>query len=318
MIIDRQKFFNIQKSFPDVPFNQTEVWLETTGGIENTVFFIDREDNPQLCCWGKVFDRRFIGAHLLIDGLSTNTSNIKYIRDFFQKIVSHGYSIIEVSDIGYYNSNFEIGIRQAGFIRPTLSLSPLTLLVKLQNNFEFHRNWRRNVSKATTNNVNFKVVDKPTIQDCEGFSALFNQLKKRKGLGFNVDPKLLYKLLDSEEYKLFFAIGENNQYLSARVIYITTKLAYDVYAANSDEGIRNGAAYYIQENILYYLKQNGVEAFDYGRIPPSADEMNNIYVAKSYSGGVPMLYNGQWIFNKSRMIDLIYNLLKYYRKQRRY
>lgn len=318
MIIDRQKFFNIQKNFSNVPFNQTEAWLETTGGIENTVFFIDREDNPQLCCWGKVFDRRFIGTHLLIDGLSSNTSSIKYIRDFFQKIVSNGYSIIEVSDIGYYDSNFEIGIRQAGFIRPILSLSPLTLLVKLQNGFEFHRNWRRNVNKATTNNVSFKVVDKPTIQDCESFSSLFNQLKQRKGLGYNVDPESLYKLLDSEEYKLFFAIGENNQYLSARVIYITTKLAYDVYAANSDEGIRNGAAYYIQENILYYLKQNGVEAFDYGRIPPSADEMNNIYVAKSYSGGVPMLYNGQWIFNKSRMIDLIYNLLKYYRKQRRY
>ena len=118
--------------------------------------------------------------------------------------------------------------------------------------------------------------------------------------------------------KLFFAIGENKHHLSARVVYITKKIAYDVYAANSDEGIKSGAAYYIQEKILYYLKQNGVEIFDYGRIPPSNDEMNNIYVAKSYSGGVPMQYNGQWIFNKSRKIDLIYNLLKYYKEQRRY
>jgi len=318
MIIDRHKFFNIQKSFSNVPFNQTEAWLETTGGIENTVFFIDREDNPQLCCWGRVFNRKFIGVHLLIDGLSANTSNIKHIRDFFQNVVSNGYTIIEVSDIGYYNSNFEIGIRQAGFVRPLLSLCPLTLLVNLQEDFQFHRNWKRNVRKATTNNINFKVVDKPAIQDCEVFSSLFNQLKDRKGLGFNVIPESLYKLLASEEYKLFFAMGENNKYLSARVVYITKKSAYDVYAANSGEGIKSGAAYYIQENILYYLKQNGVETFDYGRIPPSSNEMNNIYVAKSYSGGVPMQYNGQWVFNKSRKIDLIYNLLKYYRKQRRY
>lgn len=318
MIIDRHKFFNIQKSFSNVPFNQTEAWLETTGGIENSVFFIDREDNPQLCCWGRVFNRKFIGVHLLIDGLSAKTSNIKYIRDFFQNVVSNGYTIIEVSDIGCYNSNFEIGIRQAGFVRPLLNLCPLTILVELQEDFKFHRNWKRNVSKAIANNINFKVVDKPTIQDCKVFSSLFNQLKFRKGLSFNIEPETLYNLLVSDEFKLFFTKGENNQTFSARVVYITKKLAYDVYAANSDEGIRNGAAYYIQENILYYLKENGVEAFDYGRIPPSADEMNNIYIAKSYSGGVPMQYNGQWVFNKSKMIDFIYNLFKYYKKQRRY
>lgn len=318
MIIDRQRFFKIQKNFPDVPFNQTEVWLEITGGIKNTVFFVDSEDNPRVCCWGRVFERRFIGAHLMIDGLSVKTSNIKYIKDFFQDVVSNGYALIEVSDIGYYNCDFEIGIRQAGFVRPLLNLCPLTLLVELQEDFKFHRNWKRNVNKAIVNNINFKVVDKPTIQDCEVFTTLFNQLKYRKGLSFNIEPETLYNLLVSDEFKLFFTTGENNQTFSARVVYITKKLAYDVYAANSDEGIRNGAAYYIQENILYYLKENGVKAFDYGRIPPSADEMNNIYIAKSYSGGIPIQYNGQWVFNKSKMIDFIYNLLKYYRKQKRY
>lgn len=318
MIIDRQRFFEIQKSFNFVPFNQTEAWLETTANSNDIVFFVDSEDNPNICCWGRLFERSFLGFHLMIDGLSINSFSIKIIRDFFQNIVKNGYSLIEVSDIGYYNPNFEIGIRQAGFIRPLLNLSPLTLLVNLKEDFQFHRDWRRNIRKANSNNISFKVIDKPSIQDCEVFTTLFNQLKYRKGLSFNIEPETLYNLLVSDEFKLFFTTGESNQTFSARVVYITKKLAYDVYAANSDEGIRNGAAYYIQENILYYLKDNGVEAFDYGRIPPSADEMNNIYIAKSYSGGVPMQYNGQWVFNKSKMIDFIYNLFKYYKKQRRY
>jgi hypothetical protein len=318
MIIDRHRFFEIQKSFNVVPFNQTESWLETTDKLNDIIFFVDSEDNPNICCWGRLFERRFFGFHLMIDGLSINSFNIKIIRDFFQNIVINGYSIIEVSDIGYYNPNFEIGIRQAGFIRPLLNLSPLTLLVNLKEDFQFHRDWRRNIRKANSNKISFKVIDKPSIQDCEVFSKLFNELKDRKQLCFEVKPEGLYKLLATHQYKLFFALDENEQCISSRIVYIKNKFAYDVYAANSNKGINSGAAYFIQEKILFFLRDNGFESFDYGRIPPSADEMNNIYIAKSYSGGVPMQYNGQWVFNKSRMIDFIYNLFKYYTKQRRY
>lgn len=319
MTIGKNLFFEIQlKYFKDIPFNQTKEWLESSCFNNCVHYFVSNTEKPEIACWGRVFKRRFIGNHLMIDGIATQTNNIKIIRDFFQDLVRQGYSIIEISDIGIYSANFEIGIRQAGFVRPILSLSPLSLIVKTQEPFNFHRNWKRNVKKALQEGCEFEVVDVPSELHLNEFVRLFNQLKLRKGLGFSISDKSLNILLKNRSYKMFFVKDKDGKYISGRILYVNNN-SYDVYAANSDEGISNGAAYFIQENILNYLKEMGVSQFDYGRIPPSNDEMNNIYVAKNYSGGEPVIYNGQWLYSKNKQTGLFYEFYKFIiRKQRRY
>ncbi|HRZ96416.1 MAG TPA: hypothetical protein P5084_02590 [Paludibacter sp.] len=320
MTVDRNLFFKIQTEyFSNIPFDQTEEWLQSTGSDENIHFFVNNVDKPDMACWGRFFKRRIIGNHLIIDGTAIQTENIKTIRDFFQDIVNQGYSIIEVSDIGVYTTFFEIGIRQAGFVRPILSLSPLSLIVKTQEPFNFQRNWKRNVKKALEAGCEFEIVEAPSEIQLKEFVELFNQLKIRKGLGFSINDKSLYILLKNKSYKMFFVKDKAGKYISGRILYVNSDNSYDVYAANSDEGIRNGAAYYIQECVLQYLKEIGVSLFDYGRISPSNDEMNNIYVAKNYSGGEPIAYNGQWLYSKNIQISFLYEFYKFLiRKQRRY
>jgi hypothetical protein len=46
-------------------------------------------------------------------------------------------------------------------------------------------------------------------------------------------------------------------------------------------------------------------------ISPSNNEMDDIYRAKSYSGGVPTLYNGQWVYYKSKIIEYLVAGLMY-------
>jgi len=320
MTIDEVQFFEIQAThFSNIPYNQTKEWLKSTVGIVSTKFFVNSLKKPEIACWGRVFKRKFVGNHLMIDGITYQTDNIKTIHDFFQNIVNQNYSIIEISDIGIHSTHFEIGIRQAGFIRPILSLSPLSLIVKTQEPFNFHRNWRRNVRKAENEGCEFEIVEYPTEVQLKEFVGLFKQLKERKGLEFSINNRSLYLLLQNKCYKLFFVKNSKGNYISGRIIYVCGDNSYDIYAANSDEGTKNGSAYYIQEKILFYLKHIGVSYFDYGRISPSNDEMNNIYISKNYSGGEPITYNGQWLYSKSKQTGLLYEIYKLLiRKQRRY
>ena len=73
-----------------------------------------------------------------------------------------------------------------------------------------------------------------------------------------------------------------------------------------------GAAYLIQEGIFQYFKEQGYEKFDYGRIPPSDGKMDNIYIAKSYSGGRPIGYNGAWEYCNKLWRAYFYSLMSFF------
>lgn len=72
-----------------------------------------------------------------------------------------------------------------------------------------------------------------------------------------------------------------------------------------------GAAYMIQEEIFQYFKRQGLERFDYGRIPPSDGKMDNIYIAKSHSGGIPIGYNGEWEYCNKLWRAYFYSLYSF-------
>ncbi|TLU85993.1 MAG: hypothetical protein FDX30_03055 [Chlorobium sp.] len=322
MIVERKKFFEVQKIFQDIPYNQTEEWLESLLLDEkNIIYFVDSIEKPKICYWGIIFKRPFIKRHVLINGVCVkDIISSQDIMHHYREIISSGYELIEISDIGFYDANFEVGFRRAGFIRPLgMSESPLTMIIKLQEPFVFHRNWRRNVKKSMEYDIQFKYIEVPTVNDAEIFVKLFNELKERKKIGFNITVNSLMKLFLYDRFKLFFVHDKKGNYLAGRIGYICRNKVYDVFAANSYDGIKCGAVYYLQEKIFFYLRDIGMEIFDYGHIPPGTDSLDDIYVSKSYSGGIPILYNGQWQYSNSKILEFAYCLYKYLlHKNKRY
>ncbi len=78
MIIDKKLFYKIQSTyFSDIPFNQTKEWMESTISDDHVSFFVNNLNEPEIVCWGKCFKRRFIGIHLIIDGITIKTDNEK-------------------------------------------------------------------------------------------------------------------------------------------------------------------------------------------------------------------------------------------------
>jgi hypothetical protein len=322
MIVSRQDFFKAQQRLQNIPFNQTEEWFEKCGFLEdNCRFFMDDLSNPNIGCWGSVYKRKFIGEHIIIDGeCYMNSITSHHMRGFYKDIISCGFSIIEMSSTQFYDTKYEIGVRRAGFLRPMVTrLSPLTIAISTSDIRKTHKTWNRNVRLSTNANLTFKYVENPTNEDLEIFCNIFQELRTLKNLSYTLTANSMANFFSSNRYKLFFVYNEKGKPICGRIVYVFGKDSYDVHAANSIEARDFGAAYYIIDEILKYLESIGVKTFDYGRIPPSNNEMDEIYRAKSYSGGTPTLYNGQWVFYKSKALEYLLNGYFYFlRKTSRY
>lgn len=315
MHIDQKTFFQLQQKMSSIPFNQTEEWLNHAKGNAsiNVRFYVDSLEESHIACYAFLSKSRLFGQRMSIDGIcKAAICNSEHIRAFFKSIVEDGADLTHISDVDEYDPSFEVGIRRAGLVRPLgLHLCPMSMIVDLQKPFQFHRNWRRNVKKAKEQGCRFMVKDNPIIEDAQEFVRLFGELKERKGLSFSLTPEKIMTLLKGN-YKLFFVENSNGINICGRISYMNNGLVYDVYAANSDEAISMGAAYLIQESIFQYFREQGFEKFDYGRISPSVGKMDNIYIAKSYSGGRPIGYNGEWNFCKKPWKNFFFSFNKFY------
>lgn len=316
MKIDKEKYFKLQDRIKDIPYELSQEWHDISSKGAETAYYVSQEDDPRICCFGYVTQSRFLGKCLRIEGVSMESdANITELRSFFQSIVADRYDYIKLSDIGKYSPIFEVGIRRAGFIRPLgLNLCPMSLEIDFSKDFQFHRKWRSHVRKSAAAGNTFCAIEKPSIKDVGEFRRMFLEQKERKGLGYCFSVEDLMVLLNGN-YKLFFVRNKEGKNLSGRIVYIYKNKSYDITTANSYEGISTGAVYQLQQEMLEYLKQAGVQTFDYGRIPPSADHMDDIYIAKSYSGGSPIGYNGQWIYTESLWKEYVMSAyLFFYRK----
>lgn len=320
MKVDKNTFFRCINKFDTIPFLQSKGWLESAS-IDNIEYFVDSDVDPNVACWAIKTEHKIIGKKLIIESLCKKKNVAeKIIVKFLRSIIAEGYDSVYLSDISEASPQMEIALRRSGLKRPlALGLCPMSIVVDCTQPFKFHRNWNRQVKKSRDNHNKFTVIQNPSDKEIEDFVRLFNMLKDRKKLGFSISAQQIKCLTDAGDFFLSFVYDPTGIPLCGRMTYVHNKHAYDVFAANSDRGLKEGAIYHNQEDLLVYLKDKGILDFDYGRIPPGTNEMDNIYVSKSYSGGRPIIYNGEWEFAKSNLKNWMYNFYRYaVRKSRRY
>lgn len=324
MEVTKDQYWSIVSSFDNIPTEQSKCWIDAiySQSAARLVYFVNSVENPNVACVGYSSYHRFLGRHLHIEGLCLNNKvPVSEIKSFFTALTEEDYSYISFSDIYEYRPDFEVAIRRAGFIRPAgISLCPLTMMIDLQSNFTFHKTWVRGVKKSIASGNTFEFIKEPNHDYAVIFEGLFKSMSERKGLKSYPKAYQVEKLLSQNSpYHLFVIKNKCGNIISARVEYTNQNLVYDIWAANSDEAMKTGAAYHIQEEVFNFYKNLNYSKFDYGRIPPSADYMDNIYLAKSYSGGYPVAYNGQWEYSKSNLYSFLLSFRAFIlNKQRRY
>jgi hypothetical protein len=313
-VLAPKTFFVLQKNFSRIPFTQSEGWykyLKAKG--ENIVFLMDEAKDPNIACWGREHQIPFINKKILqIEGECYNTDlSEKVFKGFFADLGNLPYEGIEINSNNIYLIDFEIGIRRAGFLRPlSFHSCPLTIEIDLDSDFNFDRNWRRNLIKAHENQLSFSEVKQTDIVLTESIVRNFREMAESKKLKYKLARESLSVLLASSDIRTFIVKNLNDEIIAARILHEHNNVLSDVFAANSNEARGCGATYFLMNSILNLLKLEGKIKFDYGRIPPSNHATDSVYIFKNASRGRRVQYNGEWVNYKNKWVE---NLMFFYK-----
>jgi hypothetical protein len=185
-------------------------------------------------------------------------------------------------------------------------------LIDLKNsNLNVHKTWKRLLKESLKNNLKFEYIADPTFEQVSFFCKMFDELSRNKGLTFQLEPKSLSILLKNKDFKLFYVYNEKDEPLLAQIVYVYKNTSYEIYVANSTASrYVRGSSYFMMNSILDWLKENGVEFFDFGKIGPGKRSDNGVFEFKSRLGGEKVTYNGEWIYSTNKFLEsVVYFLL---------
>jgi hypothetical protein len=312
MTVNKDDFFEIQKEMYYVPPTQSQGWHDYQIYLKKSkcLYFADDDSSPNICAWGLIRSFPLVGKILQISGESYKTEIARtQIKAFYDEIAVYSekrFIFVLVSSEALYSIDYEIAIRQAGFIRPLVLLTcPLSILIDL-NNMKPLKTWERQLKKAIKNNVLFEHIGKPDSKHINWIVHMYSELSNSKKMGYLLDADALKILLENDNFKLFFAYTHEGEPLAARIVYVHKDYSYGIIAANSDKSrsIR-GSVYFLVQSNLNWLKDNGIKTFDFGRIGPGKRPDNSVYEFKSYTGAPEVSYNGEWIYSNNKILETL-------------
>lgn len=315
-VVDKQTYFNAIDTFDEVIFTLTQSWLEFCypDGNERVVFLLDNVNNPLIGSFGHI--KKSLGLKmLLIEGpcLRYSDYNSNLIKSFYEGISKLDFDIIEVVSNTCYNTEFEVGIRQAGYLRPAGSFySQLSNWIKLSENRSFNSNWKRNLKKSESQNLRFKLFFEPTEIQIADFVSFYNQFTNDKGLSHKLALNSCLKLFNRKDFALGLVYNNEQVLCSGIIIHTHHKHAGLLYAAKNEIAKENRATFYMYRELFNALESNGFRTFDMEKLAPSTNSTNGVFLFKDGVKGTRVLYNGEWSFYKKAIYKPIMFFVKKY------
>lgn len=237
--IDRDTFFEITSTFDIVPYTQTRGMYDfhALSGVERIVFFVNSIDNPQIACFGHE-KRMFTKKMILIESecyISELGCTVENVRRFYVELSKLNYDCIEVCSNSKYSFDYEVCLRQAGYLRPVgLFSMPVTKVIDLTKEIEYGRNWKRKLKKVENNNLILDSVENISMSDCIDFVRMYDEMLDRKSLKGHLTAEQIMSLCLSGTFALFFVKKEDRR-IAAIVIHKNQTHAGLLYAATGKE-----------------------------------------------------------------------------------
>ena len=298
IIHDKNSYFQILEKFEIVPYTQSRGWCEMQSLYkpERVKYFVNDMDNPTIACFAH--EKKMLGVRMIVieeeaykDELAHSPAEIK---KFYEIINASGYKIIEVSSNSKYDFDYEIALRQAGFLRPVGLFSlPSTKIIDLTNPIGYNRDWKNNLKKAAKNGLEFEPVERVEKFHSEEFIKIYSEMSRSKSIGIPFNAELIEKLCSTGEFKLFFVL-RNGVRIATTIIFQRNESALSLYAASGSIARSTSASYFMYDELFKYLADSGVKTFDMGKLLPSKEPVNNVFLFKNGIEGKHIQLNGEW------------------------
>lgn len=298
IIHDKNSYFQILEKFEIVPYTQSRGWCEMQSLYkpERVRYFVNDMDNPTIACFAH--EKKMLGVRMIVieeeaykDELAHTPAEIK---KFYEIINASGYKIIEVSSNSKYDFDYEIALRQAGFLRPVGLFSlPSTKIIDLTNPIGYNRDWKNNLKKAAKNGLEFEPVERVEKFHSEEFIKIYSEMSRSKSIAIPFNAELIEKLCSTGEFKLFFVL-RNGVRIASTIIFQRNESALSLYAASGSIARSTSASYFMYDELFKYLADSGVKTFDMGKLLPSKEPVNNVFLFKNGIEGKHIQLNGEW------------------------
>lgn len=298
IIHDKNSYFQILEKFEIVPYTQSRGWCEMQSLYkpERVKYFVNDMDNPTIACFAH--EKKMLGVRMIVieeeafkDELAHSPAEIK---KFYEIINASGYKIIEISSNSKYDFDYEIALRQAGFLRPVGLFSlPSTKIIDLTNPIGYNRDWKNNLKKAAKNGLEFEPVERVEKFHSEEFIKIYSEMSRSKSIGIPFNAELIEKLCSTGEFKLFFVL-RNGVRIASTIIFQRNESALSLYAASGSIARSTSASYFMYDELFKYLADSGVKTFDMGKLLPSKEPVNNVFLFKNGIEGKHIQLNGEW------------------------
>ena len=319
--IDKNTFFEITENFAFVPFTQSKGWWakNTINKDENrSAFFVDALEKPTIACMGYVM-KRFGLKLLIIEGeclLDDKNIDSKKIRYFYREITQTGFDMVETNSSLPYNALYEIGIRQAGYLRPVgLFSTQLSIIVGLQGDVLYNKQRTGNLKNTEKNSLTLEYAQNTTNEHIKQYVAMHKEMSSRKQFADTISFEKIKSLLSDANFYLFFVKKDEN-YIAGNIVYARNNAAIGVYSCTSPQGRDVYAGFFMKDKIYAFFKEQDYFTFDYGRISPAAHKKNDLFIAKNGVKGDYVLYCGEWSWYKRQIYrPLMYFVKKYLMKK---
>lgn len=316
IIADKARYFEAIQCFEVVHYTQTSGWYDYVSCVkpDSTLFLLDDLSRPEIACMAQ--EKKFLQKKmLLIEGVSCRHTEVasKTIREFFVNIVRLDYDLVELNINQSYAVEWEIGLRQAGFLRPVGAFSTtLSLLVSLQEEIVYNRNWRRNLKQAHSQDLRFETIQTPAKEDVKVFLSMYKALQADKGFYFDLPENGLWALLSSPGFELCNVRDQQNKILSSIVYYTTGAEAGGLYAAKVEDSKDTGATFYMYEQLFRHLASRGYDLFDMAKLAPATHSKNSVFLFKNGIKGRYVTYLGEWSWYRKKYDRILMYFVKKY------
>lgn len=309
--VSKDIFYKAIETWEDVPFAQMEgfVRMQSGDGLKQVRYFLDEN----IGCAAHV--KRCMGlTMLMIDTECWKHKQTKpsTIAHFYEALLHTNADMIEVNSRRKYQADYEIGIRQAGFLRPVGSFSfELTNLIDLTQPLSFNENWKRNLKKSETYNLTLERLESPAEKDIVDFMRLYGEMCAQKKLATPFTHNLIKILLSDSHFHLCF-ICEETKRLAAIIYHQSRTHCGLLYAATCSEGNDKHAGFQLYNKLLTLLQSEGAETFDMEKLAPSTHSMNAVYQFKQGIRGELTTLCGEWSWYRRTWLGIgMYFVKKY-------
>ena len=304
-LVSLSQFAALTRDMEWVAPTQTAAWTNAFLPQGEARYVVDDLNKPTMACVGQLH-RKWGVSMLLVAGeclAHTHDLSSEQVHRFYEDLLQ-----LVPADLYYVNSDslysplYEVGMRQAGFLRPVGMFSTtLSKLIATDQELTPDKSWRRNLKKAEEHRLTFSVVSQPSAHDVEQYLQLHHGVEQRKHFSDSATANQLTCLLADPMYRLAWVDSAEGEHLSGGVFYCRhqgSPYARFIYSATSLKGREVGSAYWLRKQVTDYLATVGIPVLDTGRITPAKHAKNGLFLFKNGMGGETVSYNGEWLWTR--------------------